>query len=139
LAEDIGPISASVAGGSDSRTPCSRSATRVRAKYRSTSSSKTMVTVANAYLLTDRTCVTRGSPPIATSIGAVASRSTSTGERPGASTSTCTCTSVRSGNASTRSVRSAHTPAAISARMPNSTAPRLRTAQPISLSIMAAP
>ena len=89
---------------------------------------KTIVTAAKPYLLTERTCVTFGSPFIATSTGNVANRSTSTGERPGASISTWTCASVRSGNASTRSVERAHRPAPTNARTMATTVVRCRTA-----------
>ena len=100
-------------------------------------SSKTTVIAAKAYLLMDRTWATRGRPFIATSTGNVTRRSVSTGDRPGASTSTWTCTSVRSGKASTRSVRNAHSPPVTSNSTSTSTVARRLMAQATIQSIIA--
>ncbi len=81
----------------------------------STSSLKMAVTAERPERETERSSTSFGMPFSAVSSGKVKPRSTSTGERPGASVNTATCTVDTSGTASIGSDRKAKPPAPISA------------------------
>ena len=72
---------------------------------------KTRVIIESPFRFKERISVKPGNPVIPSSIGIVINRSTSSGERPGASAATCTCTLVTSGKASTDSRLVANKPA----------------------------
>ena len=78
-----------------------RSKTNCLAKYTSVFSVKTRVTIEMPLRFKERISTRPGKPVMLSSIGIVTKRSTSSGERPGASLAICTCTFVTSGKAST--------------------------------------
>src|SRR6266481_1070215 len=95
-----GPSVGTTPVGRDFDSRLSRSSTRVRAKYRSTESSKITLIIEKPKAEEDRTTLTPGSPWRLTVSGYVIWSSTSWGERPGQSVKTMTWLSDRSGMAS---------------------------------------
>ncbi len=116
-----------------------RSITSWRAKYTSVSSLNTSVISDRPGLFSERISVSAGRPVIAISTGTVTKRSTSSGERPGASVAICTCTLVTSGNASSDSLRAASMPKNSSTAATTATTSRCLSAPRINASIMRPP
>src|SRR5882672_11910405 len=131
-----GPSVGTTPVGRDFDSRLSRSSTRVRAKYRSTESSKITLIIEKPNADEDRTTRTPGKPWRLTVSGYVIWSSTSCGDRPVQSVKTITWLSERSGIASIGVVSSAQYPQPPTSRKKATTRNRFRNDSSMSRSIM---